>query len=79
MVDYQGMLTPLPLREALNPGDRIPSGACILCFGSNVQDLVDAVVEAVDVVNPDDRHPKPSAAPATAPLNVCVLYKYKGV
>jgi hypothetical protein len=37
-----------------------------------VQDLVDAVVEAVHVVNRDDRHPRTSAAPATAPLNVCV-------
>jgi hypothetical protein len=37
-----------------------------------VQVLVDAVVEAVDVVNPDDRHPRTSLGPTTAPLNECV-------
>jgi hypothetical protein len=34
--------------------------------------MADAVLEAVDVVNPDDRNPRTSSAPVTVVLNVSV-------
>jgi hypothetical protein len=44
-----------------------------------VGDLVDAVLEAVDVVNPDDRNPRNSSAPATVLLNVSVASRQGGL